>query len=135
MPSDRAENDRAPAAKKVLDVGQCGTDHWSVRRLIEGSFAAKVLAADDARAALDELRHAPFDLVLVNRRLDSDGSDGLEIVRAIKADPQLAAVPVMLVTNFPEYQNQAIAAGAVPGFGKAELHQPHVRELLAKYLR
>ena len=36
------------AAKKVLDVGQCGTDHWSVRRLIEGSFAAKVLAADDA---------------------------------------------------------------------------------------
>ena len=29
----------------------------------------------------------PFDLVLVNRKLDSDYSDGLEIIKQIKADP------------------------------------------------
>ncbi len=61
--------------------------------------------------------------MLVNRLLDADGSDGLEVIRAMQADPALRSIPVMLVTNYPEYQGQAMAAGAVPGFGKAALHQ------------
>jgi len=67
--------------------------------------------------------------------LDFDHSDGLEIVRRLKADPQWAAVPVMLVSNYPEYQQQAIAAGAEPGFGKAELTSPATLEKLAKFLQ
>lgn len=120
--------------KRVLNVGQCSADHYSLRRLIEVSFGAEVVAAHDADTALDALREGSFDLVLVNRLLDADGSDGLEIVRAIQADAALRATPVMLVTNYAEYQEQAVAAGAEPGFGKSSLQKPETRERLAKFL-
>src|SRR5947209_2532469 len=101
--------------KRVLDVGQCSPDHASIRRLIEGNFEAEVVAAhgwDDARA---QLERGDVALVLVNRKLDADYSDGLDIIKGLKADPQLAAVPVMLVTNYPEHQQAAVALGAEPG--------------------
>ncbi len=120
--------------KHVLDVGQCGADHGAIRHLIAGQFDADVTAADDPQDALAQLRAGSFDLVLVNRKLDADGSDGLELIRRIKADGPLASVPVMLVTNYAEYQEQAIAAGAETGFGKAQLGAPHTRALLEKFL-
>jgi CheY-like chemotaxis protein len=85
--------------------------------------------------ALAALGQGSFDLVLVNRKLDVDYSDGLEIVRQLKTHEQHAAVPVMLVTNYPEYQQQAVALGAEPGFGKAELSSPATLEKLARFLK
>jgi len=120
--------------KKVLNVGQCAADHGAIRRLIEEGFEAEVLAALDAGEALAQLRSGRFDLVLVNRTLDVDRSDGLEIVKAIKADPALAATAVMLVSNYAEYQEQAVAAGAELGFGKAAYNQPATHERLRKFL-
>lgn len=120
--------------KRVLDVGQCGADHWAIRRLIEGNFAADVEQAHDLEDALAQLRAGRFDLVLVNRKLDADHSDGLEVIRQIKGDPQLADVAVMLVSNYPEAHDAAIAAGAEPGFGKAALAADETREKLAKFL-
>jgi CheY-like chemotaxis protein len=120
--------------KHVLDVGQCQMDHGALRRLIEGKFAADVTQAHSAGQALAQLRAAQFDLVLVNRKLDVDDSDGLEIIRQIKADPQLAEVNVMLVTNYAEHQEQAVAAGAAPGFGKSELTAPATLERLKPFL-
>jgi two-component system chemotaxis response regulator CheY len=120
--------------KKVLNLGQCAMDHAAIRGLIEREFAANVVAAHDAQQALEQLRGDKFDLVLVNRVLDADGSDGLEIVRAIKADPVLAVTPVMLVTNYVEYQQLAVAAGAEMGFGKAQYAAPQTREHLRKFL-
>ena len=120
--------------KRVLDVGQCGPDHAAICRLLEGTFGAEVEQADRLDDALAALRRGPFELVLVNRKLDIDYSDGMEIVRAIKTDPALAATPVMLVTNYPEHQQAAIAAGAEPGFGKAELALAQTRVKLGRFL-
>jgi CheY-like chemotaxis protein len=120
--------------KHVLDVGQCQMDHGALRRLIEGKFAAEVKQAHSAEQALAELRSGQFDLVLVNRKLDADYSDGLDIIKQIKADPDLAAVNVMLVTNYAEHQQQAIAAGAAPGFGKSDLAAPATLERLSPFL-
>jgi CheY-like chemotaxis protein len=72
--------------------------------------------------------------VLVNRKLDTDYSDGIEVIRAIKADSSTSAVPVMLVTNYPEHQETAIAVGAIRGFGKLEFGKPETRETLAAVL-
>lgn len=120
--------------KHVLDVGQCQMDHGALRRLIEGKFAAEVTQAHSAEQALAQLRSRQFDLVLVNRKLDADYSDGLEIIKQIKADPELSGVNVMLVTNYSEHQEQAVAAGAAPGFGKSELLEPRTLERLKPFL-
>ena len=72
--------------------------------------------------------------MLVNRKLDIDYSDGLEVIRQIKSDPTISGVPVMLVTNYPEHQDAAIAAGAIRGFGKLEYDKPETRERLAAVL-
>ena len=120
--------------KRVLDVGQCGADHTVIRRLVEGHFQAEVTPADDLEDALVQLRGGRFDLVLVNRRLDANGDDGLEVIRRIKSDALLTSIPLMLVSNYADYQEQAVAAGAEMGFGKAELAAPQTRELLEKFL-
>ena len=65
-----------------------------------------------------------YSLVLVNRKLDRDYSDGIEIIRQLKADDSLQDVPVMLITNFPEHQDEAEKAGALRGFGKLEFDDP-----------
>jgi CheY-like chemotaxis protein len=120
--------------KNVLDVGQCGPDHAAIRRLLERDFSARVVQAHTADDALAQLRSGGFDLVLVNRKLDADYSDGLEIIRQIKADPALATVPIMLVTNYPEHQAQAVAAGAAPGFGKLQYAEAETHARLKKFL-
>src|ERR1700753_4148208 len=107
--------------KRVLDVVQCVPDHFAIRRLLESRFGAVVVQAHGLADALTQMRNEPVDLVLINRKLDADYSDGMAILSAIKADAALSTVPVMLVSNYADAQATAIAAGAIPGFGKAEL--------------
>ncbi len=120
--------------KRVLSVGQCVPDHTTLTSFLRGNFAAEVVRVDLADEALATLRQGGFDLVLINRKLDADYSDGLEILRTIKADAQLAALPVMMVTNYQEHQDAAVAEGAVRGFGKLEYGDPQTSEKLRPFL-
>jgi hypothetical protein len=72
--------------------------------------------------------------VLINRINAHDGSLGRHLVRALKADRELASLPVMLLSDHAAVQAQAIALGAVPGFGKSRRHEPETRELLCAAL-
>jgi two-component system chemotaxis response regulator CheY len=122
-------------AKCVLDVGNCVPDHGAIRAMLEHTFGAVVVQTHGTDDTLALLREGPVDLVLVNRKLDQDYSDGLEIIRAIKADAQLARIPCMLISNYPDQQEVAVAAGAEYGFGKQELHAATTRERLAAFLK
>jgi CheY-like chemotaxis protein len=121
-------------SKRVLDVGNCVPDHAAIRGLLERIFRAEVVQAHDPDDALAALRAGPFDLVLVNRKLDQDYSDGLDIIKSIKADPKVAQVPCMLITNYADQQETAVAAGAEYGFGKKELHTEETRAKLKRFL-
>ncbi|MDZ4817672.1 MAG: response regulator [Planctomycetota bacterium] len=120
--------------KRVLDVGNCVPDHMALRRLIEGSFDAVLEQSDDLAETLAAIKDRSFDLIIVNRKLDKDYSDGLAIIQHLKALPAGTTLPVMLLSNYPEYQAEAIAAGAIPGFGKQELGNRETREKLAAIL-
>ncbi len=120
--------------KRVLDVGQCAADHWVICRLIRDHFDAEVIEANCAEDAFDRLKSEHFDLVLINRMLDVDDSKGVEIIHRIKRDPDLADVPIMLITNFPEHQRIAVEAGALEGFGKAQYDNPATRKKLREAL-
>ncbi len=110
------------AAPRVLSVGQCGFDHRSISGYFAERFGAEVERADSLDDTRDAMRSARYDLVLVNRVLDEDGSSGLELIQALKHDPALTHVPVMLVSDHADAQEAAFDLGASPGFGKASLH-------------
>ena len=79
---------------------------------------------------LAELRREPVDLVLINRKLDADDSDGMEILAAIKADA--AAGPRSRDGRQQLRRGTSRGRGGrhVPGFGKAELSRPDTLEKL-----
>lgn len=120
--------------KRVLDVGNCVPDHSAITSFLTSRFDCEVLQADKADDALAVLRKQDVDLIVVNRKLDCDYTDGIEVIRQIKADPALAKIPVMLITNYEEHQDAAMAMGAVRGFGKLEYGKPETSERLQAIL-
>jgi CheY-like chemotaxis protein len=88
--------------------------------------AAVEFAADQA-ALLRSLPTAR--LLLINRTLDGeyDLQTGVELIRQLKDAPQPPRAALMLVSNFPEAQAEALAAGAVPGFGKRDMYSPETK--------
>jgi CheY-like chemotaxis protein len=121
-------------SKKVLDVGNCVPDHSAITRFLTKNFDCEVLQADAADDALATLQKQPVDLVVVNRKLDCDYSDGVEVIRKIKAEPRLKDIPVMLITNYAEHHEAAMALGALRGFGKLEYGKPETLERLQPIL-
>ena len=120
--------------KTVLSVGQCRPDSAAIAHFLSTHFRADVLTADLPEAALKSLQNNAVDLVLINSQLDADGSSGLEILTTIRSGSTNADVPVMLVSNYAEWQQKAVEMGAVYGFGKAELNRPETRQKIAAVL-
>ncbi|MFN3150511.1 response regulator [Bremerella sp.] len=120
--------------KQVLDVGNCAYDHGSLKSLIERNFDAKVLQSHGPQDTLKMLRQQTFALVVINRKLDRDHSDGIDILHDLKADEQLKDIPVMMLSNYEDAQAAAEAAGAVPGFGKRDLGKETTLKKLEPFL-
>lgn len=120
--------------KQVLSVGQCGVDQASIRHMLQSHFEVEIHAANTETEAWMLIQQHLFDLILVNRIFDWDGTPGLPLVERIKSEPSTSSIPVMLVSNFADAQQQAKKAGAETGFGKAELHHPETINRLAEYL-
>jgi CheY-like chemotaxis protein len=120
--------------KTLLDCGNCGPDFNSIRQMVKSNFGASTIQTHGAEDTLAMLRERKIDLVTVNRKLDRDYTDGMEVIKAIKADPEVGSVPVMLVTNYDEHQETAMQAGCVRGFGKLSIGDKATRELLQPFL-
>lgn len=116
--------------KKVALVGHCGPDSSYLRMTISSAIKnAKILSADDD-GELTQVLAEEVDLMLFNRELGYGFSEteGVKFIERLRgAYPSLK---MMLVSNYPEAQAAAIAAGALPGFGKREIGTPRVKEIL-----
>jgi len=119
---------------RVLNVGQCDYDHGNIRRMLSEGFGADVERAADTEEAVRAVRAGHFDLVLVNRVFDADGSSGLDLIRQLQSDEATRATPLALVSNYTEAQETAVALGAQRGFGKDKLASPETRDQLASLL-
>lgn len=121
-------------SKKVLLVGHCGPDSSYLRMAVRSADAkAQILSADD-QGELDEALAAGVDLVLFNRELGYgfDDSSGVENIRGMKK--VMPDLRMMLVSNYPEAQEAAVEAGALPGFGKREIGSPRVVQIIKQAL-
>src|SRR4051812_6255514 len=121
-------------SKKVVLVGHCGPDSSYLRMSVQKAATDVAVMMADDDSDLQKLMKAGVDLLLVNRTLDygfaTEG--GAELIKHLRMDhPSLRA---MLVSNYPEAQAEAVAAGALPGFGKRELGTPRVAQLIREAL-
>jgi len=118
--------------KRILDVGQCGVDGPRLRRFLSREFNCTIDQADTRDQALSLAEQHAYDLILVNRILARDRSPGMDVITALLgAQPGLH---VMLVSDKPDAQAEAVKAGAIPGFGKARLDSDQTEQLLRTIL-
>jgi two-component system, chemotaxis family, chemotaxis protein CheY len=121
-------------SKKIAFVGHCGPDSSFLRMAVnQASKGAQILSADDDQE-LQQVLLAGVDLILFNRQLEygfSQRNGAAVIARLKETNPNLK---MMLVSNYPEAQAEAVASGALPGFGKREIGTPRVVELLKQAL-
>jgi len=120
--------------QKILIVGQCDFDYQRISFVISKMYAAEIHRADLFDDAIQRALEQPYALILINRLLDLDRSEGMEILHELKSNPRTDDIPVMIISNYQDAQDIAVAAGASPGFGKAALDTPRTLELLSNYL-
>ena len=103
----------------VILVGHCGVDGPRLQREISARVPDTDVIRCNSTADLDRYCEACADLFLVNREPVGFDGEGLDLIRRIHdANP---ALKIMLVSDYPDAQEAAVQAGALPGFGKSEM--------------
>lgn len=100
------------AAKRALVVDDSKSARVVLSRMLE-KYGIAVDTADSAESALEYLRRDRPDVVFMDHLMP--GMDGLQAVKAIKADPATAMIPIMMYTSQEGelYVGQARALGAI----------------------
>ncbi len=124
-----------PPERVLLDRGRVprvlvAEDENDLRSFIVGLLQDKyeVDAASDGREALELLKHNRPDLVLTDVMMP--GTSGLDLCRAIKQDPSLRHIPVILLTARGE--NEAALEGYEAGADDFVSKPFHTKVLLAR---
>ena len=86
----------AAAGYTALIADDAGAVRRSVRWILEPA-GLRVIEAVDGKAALDVLRAEKVDVLIAD--LNMPRMDGLELIRALRADPKLRAIPVLMMTT------------------------------------
>ena len=102
MPSER---------KTLLIVEDDETDRLIVRLFLEQA-GYRVEGAENAESGLDLCRRTRFDLCIIDGLLPY--MDGFQMVRSLRAVPEYADVPLIILSGLeePEWPARALAAGA-----------------------
>ena len=111
---------------KVYNVGLCNFDGPNIARELT-SLGADCKNISSKNELLEAIHEGAPDLIMFNRIFASDKTSGIETIQELKASPQYASIPMMLISNYSEAQEQAEQAGAVPGFGKEQLGSEKMR--------
>jgi two-component system chemotaxis response regulator CheY len=115
--------------KTIALVGHCGVDAPQLASEITSAVGAKVLSCADEEE-LEEVADSGVDLLLLNRELPFgfDDEEGIDVIRRLhERHPHLK---MMLVSDHADAQEEAVANGALPGFGKGEIGTPRVAQVL-----
>jgi CheY-like chemotaxis protein len=98
--------------KRALVVDDSKSARVVLSRMLE-KYGIEVDSADSAESALNYLKEHVPDMIFMDHLMP--GMDGLQAVRQIKANPELAAIPIMMYTSQEGelYAGQARASGAV----------------------
>ncbi len=114
---------------KILVVDDFSMMRRITRKLLRELGYTNVAEADDGLTALPMLEGGEFDFLITD--WDMPGMVGIDLVRAVRADPVLSDLPVLMVTSEArrEYVLAAEAAG-VNGY----IVKPYTLEALREHV-
>ncbi|WP_181705128.1 HD domain-containing phosphohydrolase [Chthonobacter rhizosphaerae] len=97
---------------KALLIDDNPTNLFMLSKLVQNAGLADVVSFKDPVAALAEAKVVQFDIVLCDYMMP--GLDGLQVVKALRALPDYADVPIVMVTTVDQKQvcYDALEAGA-----------------------
>ncbi len=115
--------------RTVVLVGHCGPDMFMLKTAVGRALPEATIVSVNDVDALGEYRTSA-SLLLVNRELDGafDSRSGIELIQQVIQRDNPPAV--MLISDHEDAQQEAIDAGAEPGFGKSQLYDKSTTDLL-----
>ena len=81
---------------RFLVVDDFSTMRRIVKNLLNDLGYANVAEADDGKSALPMLQSGGFDFLVTDWNMP--GMPGLDLLKAVRADPKLAKMPVLMLT-------------------------------------
>lgn len=113
MQSNHHDGERqgSPTGSLILLADDSPLMRELLKAMLDGA-GHRVEGAADGREALEMLKATPFDIVVSDVHMPR--LDGLSLTRAIRSDPALAHLPVVLMTSLAAADDRArgLAAGA-----------------------
>ena len=95
---------------KVLVVDDFSTMRRIVKNLLRDLGFTNIQEADDGSTALPMLQSGDFDFVVTDWNMP--GMQGIDLLKAIRADSSLAHIPVLLITAEAKKEQIVMAAQA-----------------------
>ena len=96
---------------KILVVDDFSTMRRIIKNLLKDLGFANIQEADDGSTALPMLQQGDFDFVVTDWNMP--GMQGIDLLRAIRAEDKLKHLPVLMVTA--EAKKEQIVAAAQAG--------------------
>jgi len=96
---------------KILVVDDFSTMRRIIKNLLKDLGFSNIQEADDGNTALPMLQQGDFDFVVTDWNMP--GMQGIDLLRAIRADDKLKHLPVLMVTA--EAKKEQIVAAAQAG--------------------
>src|SRR4051812_1688771 len=116
--------------KRILLVGHCNIDGPRLQEVLSSEIPGSRVERINSDADLDRTVGEGADLLLVNREPVGFDESGLDLIRKVCGDHP--GTRVMLVSDYPDAQERAIKAGALPGFGKGQIGSPELAETVGR---
>jgi two-component system chemotaxis response regulator CheY len=85
-----------PSGIRILVVDDFESMRRIVKQVLNDMGFRDVTLADDGSTALALLRQGDFELLVTDWHMPE--MDGIELVRAVRADPRLRRLPILMVT-------------------------------------
>ena len=95
---------------KVLVVDDFSTMRRIVKNLLRDLGFTNISEADDGSTALPMLKEGSFDFVVTDWNMP--GMQGIDLLKAIRADANLSHIPVLLITAEAKKEQIVMAAQA-----------------------
>jgi two-component system chemotaxis response regulator CheY len=116
---------------KILVVDDFSTMRRIIKNLLKDLGFTNIQEADDGSTALPMLQQGEFDFVVTDWNMP--GMQGIDLLRAIRADGNLKHIPVLMVTaEAKKEQIVAAAQAGVNGYVIKPFTAATLKEKLAK---